>query len=42
MAGKLRTLCRACGAVNKILRNIMRKDTEVKFYEGVATPALVY
>jgi hypothetical protein len=20
----------------------MRKDTEVKFYEGVATPALVY
>jgi hypothetical protein len=42
MTGKLQTLYGACGAVNKILRNIMRKDTEVKCYEGVATPALVY
>jgi len=41
MTEKLQTLYGAC-AVNKILRNIMRKDTEVKFYKGMATPALVY
>jgi len=42
MTGKLQTLYEACGTVSKILRNIMRKYTEVKSYKGMATLALVY